>query len=133
MYTEQRVLSTEQRVLYTEQRVLYTEQRVLYTEQRVLSTEQRVLYTEQRVLYTEQRVLSTEQRVSLVSNVIDILQKHNLTKLANGTELYLYGCKTVSVHDILFSTIRYIRYPKNFVELTTPPFWRTQPIFLAYS
>ena len=37
--------------------------------------------------------LYTEQRVTVASHVVDILQKHNLTNLANKFELYLYETK----------------------------------------
>ena len=43
--------------------------------------------------------------------VVDILQKDNSTNLANETELYLDGNKTLRVHDnqsMLLATIRYI-------------------------
>ena len=52
---------------------------------------------------TPRFLLSTEQRIFLVlsalSSVVDILQKHNLTNLANETELYLYDNKTLIVHE----------------------------------
>ena len=59
----------------------------------------------------------TEQRISLASVVVDILQKHNLTNLANETELYLYGNKTLTENEnqrILQSTIRYIKCTQRF-------------------
>ena len=57
------------------------------------------------------------QRATLVTSVIDILQKNNLNHLGNQLQLYLYGQDSISYTDnriILLSTIKYIKDTRRF-------------------
>ena len=61
--------------------------------------------------------LFTAQRATLASSVIEILQKYNLNRLGNQSNLYLYGHQTVNFADnrkILLSTIKFIKETRRF-------------------
>ena len=62
------------------------------------------------------------QRVTLAVNVIDILQKKNLSHLGNQPELYLYGHHSLDLIDnrqILQSTIKYVKETTRFSTSVT--------------
>ena len=57
------------------------------------------------------------QRATLATSVIDILQRNNLNRLGNQSQLYLYGHQSISFTDnrnILLSTIKYIKDTRRF-------------------
>ena len=57
------------------------------------------------------------QRATLLTSVIEILQKYNLNLLGNQSDLYLYGYRTINFADnrqILLSTINYIKETRRF-------------------
>ena len=56
-------------------------------------------------------------RATLISNVLEILQKYNLNHLGNQVCVYLYGNTTINFtdnRDILLSTIKYIKDTRRF-------------------
>ena len=62
------------------------------------------------------------QRVTLAVNVIDILQRINLSHLGNQPELYLYGHSSLDLIDnrqILLSTIKYAKDTTRFSTSVT--------------
>ena len=58
----------------------------------------------------------------LAINVIDILQRKNLSHLGNQSELYLYGHPSLDLIDnrqILLSTIKYVKDTTRFSTSVT--------------
>ena len=54
---------------------------------------------------------------TLVTSVIDILQKYNLNHLRNQSKLYLYGHETINLTDnkkILMLAMKYIKENRRF-------------------
>ena len=61
--------------------------------------------------------LYVSQRATLMSSVIDILQKFNLNHLQNQSHLFLYGHRNINFADnrnILLSTIKFIKDTRRF-------------------
>ena len=68
--------------------------------------------------------LFTAQIATLVSSVIEILQKYNLDHLGNQSNMFLYGHQTANFADnrkILLSTIKFIKETLRFSPSTTHP------------